>query len=94
MKEQQNKVPVIKIAYHKLIEEPTVQNPGAWKLELEHKICFSPGGKVPGQVNKGDEDDEDKDKDKSGVTVLQTKAATLLPAQTWENHLTKVLFSV
>lgn len=75
------KKPGAKIAYHDLVDAPTPEKPGAWKLERKIDISF-----VPEAVNVKPDQNQDKAK--------QAESAALFPADTWNQTHCEVIFSV
>ena len=75
------KKPACKVCYHDLSDQPTAENPGAWKLDRKLDISF-----VPDAVKVLPDQKDDKAK--------QSDCAALFPADSWNKTFCKVIFSV
>ena len=81
---QQQKVPTVKVAYHKMEENPDPKRVGNFSLKRSHTVWFIPTG------GANVEEAEDESQPASG----QVNAGKLIPNHVWGNHATKIVFSV
>ena len=75
------KKPGAKVAYHDLVDSPTPEKPGAWKLTRKLEISFVPEAVT---VKPGQTQDQAK----------QSECAALFPSATWNQTHSEVVFSV
>lgn len=75
------KKPGAKVAYHDLVDSPTPDKPGGWKLNRKLDISF-----VPEPVNVKTEQSQDQAK--------QADCAAVFPSATWNKTYSEVVFSV
>lgn len=75
------KKPGAKVAYHDLVDSPTPDKPGAWKLNRKLDISF-----VPEAVNVKPDQGQDQAK--------QSDCASLFPSAAWNKTHSEVVFSV
>jgi len=80
--------PMATIAYHRLVDSPTPENPAEFKIEKVHTVNFIPKGKV-----SGDEMDEEPD-DTGTASSLQAKIACLYPTKIWTTRFCDAIYSV
>ena len=83
---QRSKTPVIKIAYHKVIDSPKDGAPGNFTLEKTHNVWFSP--EKGAAVTEGEADTSKE------AGAQQVTAARLVPTETWTSHCSSIVFAV
>ena len=78
------KQPSAKVCYHSLVDAPTSENPGLWKLTRSLDITF-----VPEPVKQ-----EVKTEDGEGSKGKQAECAALFPATLWQKNVCSVIWTV
>eukprot|EP00438_Fugacium_kawagutii_P012481 Skav236403 [mRNA] locus=scaffold1702:119198:123414:- [translate_table: standard] len=84
VKQKRCEDPEAKVAYHEIKEDPSPEDASKFTLTLVSKVAFIPNA-AQGAPSEGEDG-----KPKS----LQARAASLLPASSWESHCTSVLWTV